>query len=57
MNVNGRKGGLALLWKAGWEVDIQSFSLNHIDSLVKVKGEDKIRVTVFYEHLELQLRS
>lgn len=30
-------GGLALLWKEGWDVIILSFSSNHIDASIKME--------------------
>lgn len=36
----GRKGDLALLWKEDINVQIQSFSTNHVDALVHLKGID-----------------
>ncbi|MBA0570637.1 hypothetical protein Golob_004256, partial [Gossypium lobatum] len=43
----GRKGGLTL------HVIIQNHSGQHIDSLVKIKGQDQIRFTGFYGYPEL----
>jgi exonuclease III len=49
----GKSGGLALLWRQGYEVVINSYSKYHIDSVVKVKTTDDIwRVTGFYGHPE-----
>lgn len=55
MDVNSKKGGLIMLWMAGYEVDIQSFSFNHVDTIVKIKGEEMMRVTRCYGHPKLQL--
>ncbi|XP_031124299.1 uncharacterized protein LOC116026992 [Ipomoea triloba] len=45
----GHRGGLALLWKEGTEVDIKSFSANHIDAEVCLSSGDlKWRFTGFY---------
>lgn len=52
-----RRGGLALLWKNGWDVNIQSFSTNHVDLLVIARGGDKTRVTGFYGHPDVQQRA
>ena len=32
--VKGRSGGLALLWKEGITVEVQTFSQSHIDAFV-----------------------
>lgn len=32
MDAVGRKGGLAMLWTNDWDINIQSFSSNHIHS-------------------------
>ncbi|KAL9659758.1 hypothetical protein QQ045_024567 [Rhodiola kirilowii] len=42
----GRSGGLMMLWYENIEVEILSFSFNHIDSIVKDKCE--FRLTSFY---------
>ncbi|CAM8990804.1 unnamed protein product [Rhodiola kirilowii] len=39
-------GGLALLWEDGADVRITSFSRNHIDAVVRVRGE--FRLTLYY---------
>lgn len=36
----GRRGGLALLWKEEVNVQVQSFSNNHVDALVHITGID-----------------
>ena len=41
-------GGLALFWKEGVEVSIDSSSLNHIDVLINKNKEDEWRFTGFY---------
>lgn len=37
MDVEGRKGGLAMLWSSEWDVNMKSYSSNHIDTLIKLK--------------------
>ena len=32
--VKGRSGGLALLWKEGITVEVQTFSQSHIDAFI-----------------------
>lgn len=51
----GRKGGLAILWKDSFDVQVQSYSQNHIDTIIKRGGLDKIRFTGFYGHSEPNL--
>lgn len=40
VDANGRLGDLAVLWNEESNVDVQSFSLNHVDMLIKVEGVD-----------------
>ncbi|XP_062103848.1 uncharacterized protein LOC133814961 [Humulus lupulus] len=44
----GRSGGLALLWKHKEEIHLLSYSLNHIDVVVRVEGMSEWRLTGFY---------
>lgn len=45
----GHSGGLALLWKDGTNIDITSYSKNHIDANVRLTGSDKLwRFTGYY---------
>ncbi|KAH1072554.1 hypothetical protein J1N35_024882 [Gossypium stocksii] len=53
---NERSGGLAMLWREWLEVVIQSYSSNHIDSLVKLDNRIDIRFTSFYGHTDLNFR-
>lgn len=41
-------GGLALLWKAGVDVWVDTFSKYHIDSIVHGGSENTWRLTRFY---------
>ena len=41
-------GGLALFWKRDFNVDIQSFSVNHIDAIINHGVDDAWRFTGFY---------
>jgi len=41
-------GGLALFWKKGLKVDVESSSLNHIDVLINKSKEDGWSFTGFY---------
>ena len=47
----GLGGGLALLWRDGVGVDIQTSSSHHIDALIKQEGV-AWRLTGFYGHPE-----
>ena len=47
-------GGLALFWKKGVVVDIESSSLNHIDVLINKGKEDEWMFTSFYGPPETQ---
>lgn len=47
------KGGLAMMWTDDCYVDVQRFSLNHVDVLVKTKDMDHMRFTGFYGFSEL----
>ena len=47
----GLGGGLALLWRDGVGVDIQTSSSHHIDALIKQEGVTW-RLTSFYGHPE-----
>ncbi|KAF4372682.1 hypothetical protein F8388_000849, partial [Cannabis sativa] len=44
----GKSGGLLLLWNDDWEVSVKSFSVGHIDALVKCPGLNVWRFTGFY---------
>ena len=46
---NNRGGGLALYWKNYIDVHVDTFSKNHIDSIINKGGEDEWRFTGFYE--------
>lgn len=44
-------GGLALLWKRELQVEIQTYSEHHIDTIIVLKGASpRWRFTGFYEH-------
>uniref|UniRef100_A0A803KXJ5 Endonuclease/exonuclease/phosphatase domain-containing protein n=1 Tax=Chenopodium quinoa TaxID=63459 RepID=A0A803KXJ5_CHEQI len=43
-----RSGGLVLMWKDGVDVEIKSYSLNHIDAWVKLAKKGKWRFTGLY---------
>ncbi|KAK5772110.1 hypothetical protein PVK06_048381 [Gossypium arboreum] len=56
VNTNRRSGGLAMLWREGVEVAIQSYSSNHINSLVKIDNRINIRFTSFNGHADPNVR-
>lgn len=49
-------GGLALFWKNGVELEVESSFLNHIDVLINKGKDDWWRFTGFYGELETQRR-
>ena len=49
----GRSGRLALLWTREVDIEIKSYSKNHIDIVVKEQGSNFCwRLTGFYGHSE-----
>ncbi|KAA3483070.1 reverse transcriptase [Gossypium australe] len=50
VNVEGRSGGLALMWTDEMDVTIQNYSKHHIDSIIMLDGSSNIRVTGYYGH-------
>ncbi|XP_060969491.1 uncharacterized protein LOC133036775 [Cannabis sativa] len=48
VDASGRKGGLALFWKIYEEANLLSFSPNHIDVEVRIRGMSTWRLTGFY---------
>ncbi|KAB1671559.1 hypothetical protein, partial [Gossypium barbadense] len=57
VNSEGRSGGLALMWKEGTNVSIQSYSKHQIDSIVNLENNKIMRVTGFYGHANPSLRN
>ena len=53
----GRSGGVAMFWTQDVNLDINSYSRNHIDAIVK-ETEDNFqwRITGFYGHPETHRR-
>ena len=43
-----RRGGLALLWKEEWAVEICSYSMHHIDAMIRNVSMDEWRFTGVY---------
>uniref|UniRef100_A0A803QRE7 CCHC-type domain-containing protein n=1 Tax=Cannabis sativa TaxID=3483 RepID=A0A803QRE7_CANSA len=52
----GRSGGLALLWKNQEDVKVESFSTNHIDSLITLDGQREFQFTGIYGEPNRSLR-
>ncbi|KAL4603668.1 hypothetical protein ACB092_10G140800 [Castanea dentata] len=53
----GRSGGLALLWDRGVDLEIKSYSKNHIDAVIKEQDNNFYwRITGFYGHPETHRR-
>ncbi|KAA3473566.1 reverse transcriptase [Gossypium australe] len=55
VDIEGRKGGLAIMWKDGIEVTILNNCSHHIDSLVKLDDSTSLRFTGFYGFAKLNL--
>ena len=54
---DGRSGGLAMLWKEGFDVHFKSCSNTHIDVVVcKGNGAQLWQATRFYGHLDSSMR-
>lgn len=47
-----RVGGLAMMWKAGVDLHVQTFSLNHIDTWIMNNSATPWRLIGFYGRLE-----
>ena len=52
-----KKGGLALFWKEDFPLDIETFSPNHIDSMINKNQVNEWRFTGFYGESETQKRT
>ncbi|PPR81373.1 hypothetical protein GOBAR_AA39334 [Gossypium barbadense] len=52
VNAEGRSGGLVMMWKDSKQVKIQTYSSNHIDSLIHVENDSPIRFTGFYGNVD-----
>jgi hypothetical protein len=52
----GSRGGLAMLWKAGIQLEIQNYSYHHIDSCIFGTKNKVWRLTGFYGWPEDQRR-
>ena len=48
VDAQGRSGGLALIWKEKDNVELRSFSRNHIDVEIAVEGKVRWRLTGVY---------
>ncbi|TYH10966.1 hypothetical protein ES288_A07G220900v1 [Gossypium darwinii] len=52
VNANGKSGGLVMMWKESDKVKVQTYSSNHIDSIIKLENDNPIRFTGFYGNAE-----
>lgn len=39
---NSRSGGLTCMWREGVEIDLASFSLNHMDLIIKIEESGRV---------------
>ncbi|KAA8550375.1 hypothetical protein F0562_002059 [Nyssa sinensis] len=53
----GNSGGLAMLWKRGFLVAVQSYSYCHINAVIEEKGVRKWRISGFYSSLDISGRA
>ena len=51
-----KAGGLAIFWKEGFPLDIETFSINHIDTTINKNKENEWRFTGFYGEPETHKR-
>lgn len=56
MDVVGRSGGLAFLWRYDGEVKLNSVFRNHIDVMISIADREEWRLTGFYEEPNRRLR-
>ena len=52
----GKGGGLTLLWKEGWGIEIQNYSNRHINAVVSPTNSTPWLFTGFYGHPEVHKR-
>uniref|UniRef100_A0A2N9IPV8 Reverse transcriptase domain-containing protein n=1 Tax=Fagus sylvatica TaxID=28930 RepID=A0A2N9IPV8_FAGSY len=52
----GTGGGLALMWKEGWQVSVHSSSVAHIDAIIQCRGSLDWHLTGFYGNPESSKR-
>ncbi|KAH9658604.1 hypothetical protein KPL70_023557 [Citrus sinensis] len=57
VNVNGRGGGIAMLWKSDIGVQINSYSRHHIDAKTQMPNGNRMRVTGVYGHSEISQKN
>ncbi|KAA3461963.1 reverse transcriptase [Gossypium australe] len=48
VDASGKSGGLVMMWNEGTKVEIQSYSCNHIESLIHDENDNPIQFTGFY---------
>ncbi|KAH1046714.1 hypothetical protein J1N35_037498 [Gossypium stocksii] len=52
VNMEGKRGGLGMMWKESNKVDIQTYSNNHIDAIIQSENKEAIRFTGYYRNAE-----
>ncbi|KAH1063835.1 hypothetical protein J1N35_028822 [Gossypium stocksii] len=52
VDAKGKSGGLVMMWKEGNKVDIQTYSSNHINTMIQAENEKVIRFMGFYENTD-----
>ncbi|TYH01227.1 hypothetical protein ES288_A09G041000v1 [Gossypium darwinii] len=52
VNANGKSGGLVIMWKESNKVEVQTYSSNHIDLIIKLENDNPIWFTEFYGNAE-----
>ena len=51
-----KAGGLVLFWKEELKLEVQTFSKNHIDTVINKNSEEEWRFTGFYGEADTQKR-
>ena len=51
-----KAGGLTLFWKEDFNLDVETFSLNHIDTTIYKNRSNEWRFTDFYDEPNMQKR-
>ncbi|PPS10879.1 hypothetical protein GOBAR_AA09775 [Gossypium barbadense] len=52
VNANGKSGGLVMMWKKSNQVEVQTYSSDHIDSIIHMDNDNPIRFMGFYGNVE-----
>ena len=54
--IRNKAGGLVIFWKEDFDLNIETFSKNHIDTIVNKNKDDEWRFTRFYGEPDTQNR-